>query len=235
MISLSERIEQEELMDTEFFSLETMKETLKFLSFTNRYFGGNRVILDKLTAWSKNWKQDELIDILDIGTGGGDIPIAISQWAFKNKFNVRITGIDLMKDIVEIANENVFGIKNILIEQKDFYELEKSPGSFDYVVASLFLHHTPVSQSIQTLQLMNSISRRGIILSDLHRTWPSYISVKLLSNLIGNHVVKHDGPLSVQRSFHVKELQDLAEKSGITFLKAQKEPWFRLSLSGEKK
>jgi hypothetical protein len=78
------------------------------------------------------------------------------------------------------------------------------------------------------------LARRGIIISDLHRTLLSYSAVSLLSYLIGNKIVRHDGPLSVRRAFTIPELNDLARAAGLPYLQASIEPWFRTSLSGEK-
>ncbi len=71
-------------------------------------------------------------------------------------------------------------------------------------------------------------------MSDLLRSRASLWSVKLPCRLFGNAVVRHDGPLSVRRSFTTQELKNVAEKSRLSYLKVAEENWFRLSLAGEK-
>ena len=83
--------------------------------------------------------------------------------------------------------------------------------------------------------MIDALSTRGIVISDLLRTASSYWAVTALSCLIGNKVVRHDGPLSVRRAFLPQELSALAAESGFPYLKSKREPWFRVSLAGEKK
>lgn len=221
-------------MDTSDVTLDQMKSTLRFLAITNKYFGGTGVIVSHLNEWSQRWKPTETITILDIGTGGAEIPIGLAQWAKKKNLSISITAIDLIPDIAAIARENTSAVSNIRIEQADFFDLASSGKTFDYVTASLLLHHIPPARAIETITAMSRVARRGIIISDLHRTLWNYHLVKFLSYLIGNKIVRHDGPLSVQRAFRPDELEALAKEANLPFLKSQTEPWCRISLAGEK-
>lgn len=233
-MNLNQRIDQLELMDTISVPIEEMQETLRFLEITNRYFGGNAVILRHLNNWSKNWSPTETISVLDIGTGAGDIPMSIARWARNKGFSVAITAIDLVHDIVTIAKNSTAGWPNIRIEKADLFELASSHKKFDYVISSLLLHHIPTDQTDQALRAMNTLARRGIVVSDLHRTGWNYVLVHLLSHLIGNRLVRHDGPLSVRRAFRPAELNHLAERNNLPFLRGRTESWCRVSLAGEK-
>ena len=113
-------------------------------------------------------------------------------------------------------------------------EKEKSDETYDYVTASLFLHHVPPEKQIEILKLFDRIARRGILVSDLNRSFSGWISVGAASFLFGNHITRHDGPLSVRRAFTVAELGEMANAAGLSYLKAEREPWFRVSLTGEK-
>lgn len=233
MIDLSERIHLPELMDTQTFPSAVVKRTLNFLRITNRHFGGNHVVLRHLEEWSARWKPDETIRLLDVGTGLADIPLAIARWARRRGWKIIITAVDLMPEIAEIAREKTRGYPEIEIQARDVFSF--SPGDrFDYVTASLFLHHCSADDTPRALKLFDSIARRGVIAGDLYRSRGSYWAVALLCRLAGNHVVRHDGPLSVRRAFLPEELQAMAEKLGLNYLKARREPWYRVSLAGEK-
>lgn len=234
MPNLARRVHESEWMDTVAYPVPVVKETLNFLRFTNRRFGGTTVVLSYLKEWSVRWKKDETIEVLDVGTGAADIPIAIVRWARQLGFKVRVTGIDLNAEIVEIAREHAREYPEMTIRQENFSDLLKKQGSFDYVVASLFLHHTPPEDTLLTVKAFHRLSRKGFIISDLLRSYPGYWSVKLLSFLAGNTVVRHDGPLSVRRAFHPEELKALILESGLPYLKVRRHPWFRVSLAGEK-
>lgn len=233
-MDLKTRIDDKEIMDTETLPLPVMKQTLNFLKRTNLSFGGVRVITGYLKQWSIRWPHDRPIEILDVGTGGGEIPVAIAEWARENDRRIKITGIDLVPEIVQIARENTRTYREISILQADVFEWGEQGRNFDYVIASLFLHHVLTPDLPKVLRTFDSVSRRGIIISDLLRSKPSYWSIGLLCELIGNDVVRHDGPLSVRRAFTVDELARLAREVQLPYLTARPEAWFRLSLAGEK-
>jgi 2-polyprenyl-3-methyl-5-hydroxy-6-metoxy-1,4-benzoquinol methylase len=191
-------------------------------------------VLSHLDKWSTSWKSGEIIRILDIGTGGADLPLSIHRWAANKKFTVEITAVDIVDDIVSIARENTRGTAGVHIEQKDFFDLAAHGDHFDYVIASLLLHHIPPARARATLQAFDALATRGIIVSDLLRSATSYFAVMSLSLLVGNYVVRHDGPLSVRRAFTPEELQTIANEAGLPYLTARREPWFRVSLAGEK-
>ncbi|MBI2118886.1 MAG: methyltransferase domain-containing protein [Elusimicrobia bacterium] len=234
MNGFSQRLEKLELMDTSVCTDQEMMGVLRFLKITNRYFGGCAVILKVLNGFSASWRATETIKILDVGCGLADIPIAIVQWAKSKNIKVEITGLELVPQIVSKAREHTKNFSNVRIEQRNIFDLNEEEESYDYCITSLFLHHIPSLKLPQVLRKLNRIAKRGLILSDLERSLLGYAAVTLLSCLIGNRIVWHDGPLSVQRSFTIRELKDLTHSLGLDYLKARKEPFFRISLAGEK-
>jgi 2-polyprenyl-3-methyl-5-hydroxy-6-metoxy-1,4-benzoquinol methylase len=224
------RVDRPELMDTRDFPPETVRETLRFLSLTNRRFGGADVVLRHLKGWRPRWPKGP-VTLLDVGTGGGDIALAVARWARSEKVDMRITAVDLIPSIADIARENTRDFPEITVMAGDAFSL---PGPFDHVTASLFLHHVPPPENVAAVRRLDRLSRRGLIISDLERSLPSFLAVTLLSWAAGNGVVRHDGPLSVRRAFTLPEMEALGRHAGLPHLKARKEPWFRLSLAGEK-
>src|SRR4051812_24910595 len=101
-MDLSTRVDLPELMDTQTFPVDVMRDTLAFLGHTNRYFGGSATVIRHLKKWSKNWGNAQ-IHILDIGTGGAEVPIDIVQWARRKNLNLKITALDLVPEIAQIA------------------------------------------------------------------------------------------------------------------------------------
>ena len=234
MPDLSRRIDRAEIMDTIAVPRPVMEETLEFLELTNRRFGGERVILRALDVWSATWPSDRAIRILDVGTGAADIPLAIARWARARRRSVKIRAIDLVPDIVDIAKQRTAGWSEISVAEANVFDLVKSRETYDYVIASLFLHHVKPQDTVHVLSSFDKLCTRGLIVSDLSRTYAGYWAVSALAMIAGNSVVRHDGPLSVRRAFRPDELNDLAAKAGLRYLKAAREPFFRLSLKGEK-
>jgi 2-polyprenyl-3-methyl-5-hydroxy-6-metoxy-1,4-benzoquinol methylase len=233
-LGLEHRSSADELMDTVLLPPRVVDDTLGFLEFTNRRFGGTGIVLRALQQWSARWPAGRTVTLLDVGTGAADIPRALVSWARSSGFNLEVTGIDIAGDIVAAARTRVRGVPGITLEQASFSDLASSGRRFDYVTASLLLHHVAPGRTGSALGELDRLAMRGLVVSDLRRSPVSLMAVGGLSLLAGNSVVRHDAPLSVRRGFRVDELARLAADLGLGYLRAQSEGLFRVSLSGEK-
>jgi SAM-dependent methyltransferase len=234
-LALDRRSSAEELMDTVPLAPRVVDEALGFLEFTNRRFGGTSIVLRTLQRWCGGWPDGRAVTVLDVGTGAADIPRALVAWARSNGVDLRVTGIDIAPDIVAAARARVRDAPGVSIEQADLFALASSRRQFDYVTASLFLHHIPPDRTADALVALDRLATRGVIVSDLRRSPFSLIAVGALSYVAGNAVVRHDGPLSVRRAFTVDELGRLASDLGLRYLRVRPQGPFRVSLSGEKR
>jgi len=232
MSPLLKRVDKPEWMDTRPLAETELNGALRFLRLTNVWFGGNAVVLNRLFRWSSRWHGT--VTVLDVGTGLGDIPVAIITRARQKGLRVKVLGIDIVPEVIDLAKRHTANFPEIEIENKNLNDLDPNRDRFDYVTASLFLHHIPPANNVATLRQMDRLATRGLILSDLHRSIPGYVAVSVASALFGNHIVRHDGPLSVRRAFRLNELHQLTQEAGLSYLKEKTEPFFRLSLSGEK-
>ena len=234
MWDLRRRVPDPELMDTVDHPAPVLRRALAFLELTNRRFGGTAVVLRKLEAWSEGWSRTGSIHILDVGAGGGDIPLSIVSWARRRDFRLKVTALDSIPTIAEIARQRVGGDPDVAVVVGDLFELARGEERFDYVIASLVLHHVRPERTVEALRACDRLAVRGLIVSDLQRSWPSLVAVTSISLLTGNFIVRHDAPLSVRRAFRVRELRGFADSAGLGYVVASAEPWFRVSLAGEK-
>lgn len=234
MINFTHRINAPELMDSGTIERGELIPTLRFLAMAHRHFGGERVLFTYLEKWSAHWSTDEVITVLDVGTGGADVPLSLVRWGKKHGFRFQITAVDSTPVIAEIARENVVSHPEIRVLEEDFFSLAQRGGKFDLVIASLFLHHMPDAQLTAVLKCCDAMATRGIVISDLSRSRVAYWAVSLLTSLFGNRVAQYDGRISVRRAFTVKELDALALESRLHYLHARRHPFFRISLAGEK-
>ena len=60
---------------------------------------------------------------------------------------------------------------------------------------------------VGALVKLDRIASKGMILSDLERSKGGFRAVSFLARLIGNRIVRHDGPLSVRKAFTLPELE----------------------------
>jgi 2-polyprenyl-3-methyl-5-hydroxy-6-metoxy-1,4-benzoquinol methylase len=235
MPDLSTRTNIPELMDTAPESAAAMSGALRFLELSNRWFGGSRLVLSHLATWAARWPGAvHPITVLDVGTGTADIPMALVRWARARGLRLAVTGLDMVKSIAELAQARVRSFPEISIVRGDLFALATAGVRYDYVTASLFLHHIEPARTPEALGILSGLARRGLIVSELQRTRASYLAITAAGYALGNRIVRHDAPASVRRAFLRNELDGLARQAGLDYLAARTEPFFRLSLAGEK-
>jgi 2-polyprenyl-3-methyl-5-hydroxy-6-metoxy-1,4-benzoquinol methylase len=231
-LDLARRIQDPELMDSGNVGEEEIASSLRFLGIAHRHFGGESLIRGYLEKWRSRWPKDGIITFLDVGTGGADVPVSLARRDEKRRF--QIAGLDSDPAIARIARKNAEKYSAIRIIKDDFFSFAKRGARFDYVLASLFLHHMPHDRLIETLQACDAMAKRGIIISDLLRSRNAWWGIRLATLAFGNRVSRYDGPLSVRRAFTTQELDDLARRAGLDYLSSRRHPFFRVSLAGEK-
>lgn len=234
MTSLARRVDEPELMDGAPLAAGELERALGFLAGANRLLGGNSVVIGRLERWSRRWPSGRAVTLLDVGTGGADVPLAVRAWGESRGFEVAVTAIDASPAVAELARRRAAGRPGVRVIEADLYEFASRGEAFDYVTASLFLHHVPDARLVEALRALDALARRGVIVSDLERCRGGLLAVRLLTGLFGDRVTRHDGPLSVRRSFRPAELGALAREAGLGYLSARRHPFFRISLAGEK-
>ena len=82
---------------------------------------------------------------------------------------------------------------------------------------------------------MGRVARRAVVVTDLERSWPALVGVWLVAHVaIRSRLTRHDGPLSVRRSYTVAELSALAQQAGLTDAVVRAHAPFRLALSWDR-
>ena len=189
-----------------------LEQALAELAWINRILGGTQATLSALGQIDLRAR----IDILDIGTGAADIPVALVEWGRERGVEVRVVGVDFNPAVCAWAAGRVAAYPQIEIRQADVFALELPPASFDLVHCALFLHHFPQAMAAGLLRRFYLWSRRGLIVNDLHRHPGAFYPVKWGAALLSqSRMVQHDGPLSVLRGFGQKDVEELARLSGV--------------------
>ena len=189
---------------------------------------------ERLEVWSRAWDKKKTVTMLDVGTGAADIPIRILSWGRRRRFNIKIIGIDTDAKVLELARARTEGEESLGLMHTDLGTFAALGGQFDYVLGSLFLHHLPPAELEPSLRLCDGLAVKGMLFSDLRRCAAAYAGVSALTYMAGR-VSRYDGPLSVRRAFLPEELEGAAERAGLRYLRVRRGPFFRLSLSGEKR
>lgn len=232
-VDLSFRVDEPEWLDSRPLSGKELERALRFLSASNRLLGGHSCVLRRLDGWSKRWRPGEIVRILDVGVGGGDLLLAVRRWAERRGVRVALTGIDSSPAVLHKARKLLRG-KDVELREADLFAFAEAGRKFDYVTASLLLHHFPITRQVEALKALDRLSSRGVVVSDLRRTRPAYWGVTAVTKVFGDPISAHDGPVSVRRAFTLPELTAMALSAGLPYLKAEREPFFRATLAGDK-
>ena len=215
-----------EQMEDPSLDSKRLERTLEDLADVNTAVGGYAPSLDGIGRLLDAEGQRRY-SILDVGSGSGDVARRIADWAERRGLDVDVTGIDLSTTTVDYARRRSRGYDNIAFEKSNLFELADNR-QFDVVHAALMLHHLDGEQAVRGLRKMGALSRRGLVVNDLHRHPVNYVGSKIVLRLLSdNPIIRHDGSVSVLRSFTRRELSDLAYRAGLLDAEIRWWPLFR--------
>ncbi len=167
--------------------------------------------------------------LLDVGFGHGDMLRRIARWAAQRGIACDLVGVDLnprSEPIACAATPSDLPIRYVTGDYRDQDE------PFDFVVSSLVAHHMSDDQLCEFLRFMTDRARIGWLVNDLHRHGFSYLGYPLLARIMGWHeIVRHDGRLSIARSYRPAEWGAVLEAAGVERARIERYFPFRLSVS----
>ena len=210
------RSTEPEILDRETPPPEMMRRVVGYLSFVNRWLGGTRAV-------ARHFRREEVPAIVvDVGSGAADIPRTLAR-----RFpHLRPVALDISESMLSFAT----GIDRV---RGDALRLPFGDRSVDYVISSHFFHHLSDDQIVGTLREFDRVARRGIVVNDLLRRRRAWVAIKILT-LWANPVVKVDGPRSVERGFIRGEIEALACRAGLGWLRVKLHLGERFTLAGER-
>ncbi len=187
-----------ELMDGD-CSYEDFRDCLRSLEQVNRWLLGYRPTM----AWLKRLPHGscEPVQIVDVGSGGGDLLRQIAGWAQRHGIAVQLTGIDLNPYAARAAAEST--PKELRIEWVTGDALAYPPEKpVDIVVSSLMAHHLEDVEIVALLRWMEATAKVGWFINDLQRSeWTCRMFEWLGAIADWHRFVMHDGPVSFRRAF----------------------------------
>ncbi len=161
-------------------------------------------------------QQSKPLRILDIATGGGDIPVTLLKAAAADGVKIEIVGSDLSQSSIKYASQHALE-KQVSV---DFIQLDalqdELPPDFDVAMTNLFTHHLDPPDVIKLLIKMAGAAKQMVLVNDLVRSEMSYALVWLGTRLLSrSQIVQYDGPVSVQGSFTGTEFLQMAKEAGL--------------------
>jgi 2-polyprenyl-3-methyl-5-hydroxy-6-metoxy-1,4-benzoquinol methylase len=172
----------------------------------------------------------ERLRILDVGFGDGDMLRTVAHWAQRRGQPVELVGIDLNPRSLAAAQAATPAGMNIDWRIGDYATL--AGADWDVILSSLVAHHMTHGQLIAFLRFMDAEARAGWFVNDLHRHGFAYLGFPMLATIMRWHpIVRHDGQLSVARSYRPAEWPPILAEAGISDAKVQRNFPFRLCVS----
>jgi 2-polyprenyl-3-methyl-5-hydroxy-6-metoxy-1,4-benzoquinol methylase len=203
-----------------------LAQSLADIARLNAVFGGRHITLVHVKRLLADAPRDRTITILDVGTGGADIPRTLARWARRAGRRIRILALDRDEGMLACARHATAAYPEIILLQGDGLGLPVRPGSIDVVISALTLHHLEPAAAVRYLMEMDAAARLGLVVNDLVRGRAAYAVVWLATRaLTRNPMSQHDGPLSVLRAYTPAEVQTLCEKAGLFTARVLRYPY----------
>ena len=211
-MSLAVRAQAEEKMDADDLPADTYAAVVADLARVNTVTLAARptlAFLDRALAGRKTLK------LLDVGFGDGDMLRRIARWAKRRGVAAELVGIDL-NPRSEIA-ARAHSPAGLPIDWRTGDYADCAGEAWDVVISSLVAHHMSRDQLVAFLRFMEAESASGWLVNDLHRHRFAHAGFPLLAALARWHpIVRHDGTLSIARSYRPGEWPPLLAAAGIT-------------------
>ncbi|MDR8394111.1 methyltransferase domain-containing protein [Aliifodinibius sp. S!AR15-10] len=174
------------------------------------------VINALISQWGSVYKQyirpfalanERTCSILDIGFGGGDIPIKLAQWCREDGITPVITAIETDKRAFEFI-QDVKCPDCVSFRLASSTEMVQQSRKFDFVISNHLLHHLEDVTFYSLLEEAESLSSHYVLFNDIERSDVGYLLFNLLSRpIFRSSFITEDGLTSIKRSYTRRELQ----------------------------
>jgi len=156
--------------------------------------------------------------VLDVATGGADVPLALATRASEAGLALQVIAIDRLPQVAREAARRTSGLARVAIAQADALRLPLPADGVDVALCSFTLHHFPWEQARALLAELQRVARVGLIVGDLVRSGLGYWAAWLLAQgFVGekHRFTRRDAPLSVRRAYSLRQVRQLAAEAGL--------------------
>jgi SAM-dependent methyltransferase len=196
---------------------EDLNGALDDIRSVNRFLRGSKILVDAVRPFLRARRDGEPLTVLDIGTGGADLPLDLVREARRVGCLIRVVGVDRDPVTLAYAHRATAHVPEIELYQADAFALPFASASFDLVTASLFLHHFAHADAVRLLADFRRIAADAVLINDLERHVVPWAFIGLVARVMRRHpMFVHDAPLSVLRGFTAGELAAAAAEAGAT-------------------
>jgi ubiquinone/menaquinone biosynthesis C-methylase UbiE len=211
-------------MDEPVDDVGELEANLRDIAFANAHFGGTAPVVRAVRELGAR-------TVLDVGSGAGDVPLAIVHDGARRGVQVHVTCLDNSEQMLEIARHATGAGPQFAFVCADGGALPFGDGDFDVVTCTLALHHFDSDAAHALLRELRRVARVSPVVCDLRRSAVAFAATWLWSRTSRNRLTRHDAPLSVRRAYTPDEALALARDAGWKTPRARREPFFRMTLT----
>lgn len=214
---MERRTDADELLDGPLDDPDALTANLRDLRRINRWLGGVNLSAAAIEALAAHRVA---LTLIDVGTGGADIPLALLGRAAARDRQLSIVAVDSRPEVLAAAvraTPVLATTEGLDLHVGDGRSLPYPDRSFDIAHASLVLHHLAPEAAVSMLREMARVARLGVVVNDLHRGRLGWLGAWLVGHVLtANRYTRHDAPLSVRRAYRADEMAAMLRDAGLT-------------------
>lgn len=213
-LDVSTRLREPELMDDPALDEHLHHKALDELAFLNALSGSARNLWPPIEALAREAAPRPL-RVLDLATGGGDVPVRLWRRARRSGVALEIAGCDRSPAALALAGERTrrAGARIRWFPWDAFRQ--GVPGDYDVLICSLFLHHLEPEEVVRLLKQMAGAAERAVLVQDIRRSAVGLALACAGAHLTTSPIIRVDWPRSVRAAFTVAEIRRMADDAGL--------------------
>lgn len=183
---------------------------------TYRQFRYINVALSRSREVYRRWLRPAMRErsrtwtLLDIGFGGGDIPLELARWAANDDIDLQITGIEIDERAVAYVRA-LERPENVEFRLSSTTDLLRDGERFDFVLSNHLLHHLSPGEFDSMLREAAELGERLAVMVDLQRSDIAYAAFSAFTlPFFRDSYIRCDGLASLKRSYTYRELRAAA-------------------------
>lgn len=216
MLDLTHRSTAPELMDNPELPTSELIPALNDITKVNKLLNGNMITVKAIEKLFSEFPEKKEWRIVDFGCGDGQMLRRITRYFKNHSHNIHLLGVDLNAKSIQLGKSLSSDYNNITFEQRDILEVNEEEFDCDILLCTLTMHHFDDKEIVQFMRQFQKLASTAIVINDLERSAIAYQLFKVFSRIfMKSKIAKHDGRISIARSFKRKELEAYAQELGL--------------------
>jgi ubiquinone/menaquinone biosynthesis C-methylase UbiE len=215
------RFATSELLDDDLGSAAEIAESLADLRRINAWFGGTHTTLGLLRRIAARQHLREM-RLLEVGAGGGDVPLSAGRALRKEGVELRVTLLDRVSSHLPVnGTPAVAG---------DAVRLPFRAEGFEVVSCNLLAHHFDPDGLLRVASEALRVARVAVLINDLIRS-PLHLALVYAGlPLFRSRITWHDAPASVRQAYTMEEMRDIVTRSSARRVEISRHYLYRMGV-----